>query len=106
MPSIEDFMKFEFRIAEIVEVEAHPNADRLYVLKVRVGEVTKQLVAGIRKHYGPDELKGKKVVIVDNLDPAVIRGVESQGMILAASDATDLTLVTPERAISIGAKVK
>ncbi len=106
MPTIEEFSKFEFRIAEIMDVQPHPNADRLYVLQVKVGETTKQLVAGIRKFYGVDELKGKKVVIVDNLDPAVIRGVESRGMILAASDETDLTLITPERPITVGAKVK
>lgn len=106
MPSFEDFSKFEFRVAEILDAVPHPNADKLYVLQVRVGETSKQLVAGIRKFYGIDELKGKKIVILDNLDPAVIRGVESQGMLLAASDAADLSLVTPERPISVGAKVK
>lgn len=107
MASIEDFAKLEFRIAEIEAAEPHPNADRLYVLKIRLeGDRRKTLVAGIRKFYGVDELIGKKVVVVDNLDPAVIRGVESQGMLLAASDDQTLTLVTPEREISIGAKVK
>jgi methionine--tRNA ligase beta chain len=106
MASIEDFGKLELKIAEIVEVELHPNADRLYVLKVKIGEEIRQIVAGIRKFYGVDELKGKKVVVVSNLDPAVIRGVESQGMLLAASDTADLTLVTPERPITLGARVK
>ena len=106
MPSIDEFSKFELKIAEIIDVQPHPNADRLYVLQVKVGEVQKQLVAGIRKFYGPDELKGKKIVIIDNLDPAVIRGVESRGMLLAASNDTELTLVTPERPIPDGARVK
>ena len=106
MPNIQDFAQFEFRIAEIIDVQLHPNADRLYVLKVQVGENTKQIVAGIRKFYGIDELKGKKVVIIDNLEPAVLRGVESQGMLLAASTDTELTLITPERMIPSGAKVK
>ena len=106
MISIQDFAKLEIRIAEILEAAPHPNADRLYVLKVKAGETVKQLVAGIRPFYGADELKGKKVVLIDNLEPAVIRGVESQGMLLAASDGTDLTLVTPERPISVGTKVK
>ncbi len=106
MPSLEDFKKFELKIAEIETVAPHPNADRLYVLGVKVGEVRKTLVAGIRVHYPEEELRGKKIVIVDNLDPAVIRGVESQGMLLAASNAETLTLVVPERPIADGALVK
>jgi len=106
MPSYEDFQKLEIKIAEIETVTPHPNADRLYVLGLKVGEVRKQIVAGIRAHYTEEQLKGKKIVIIDNLDPAVIRGVESQGMLLAASDASGLTLVVPERPISDGAKVK
>ena len=106
MPSLEDFKKFELKVAEIETVAPHPNADRLYVLGVKVGEVRKTIVAGIRAHYSEEELRGKKVVIVDNLDPAVIRGVESQGMILAASNAEGLTLVTPERPFVDGVLVK
>ncbi len=106
MASLDDFRKLELKVAEILSVAPHPNADRLYVLKIKTGEVEKQLVAGIRQHYREEELVGKKIVIIDNLEPAVIRGVESQGMLLAASDETSLTLVTPERAISVGAKVK
>ncbi|HTL47900.1 MAG TPA: hypothetical protein VL688_07535 [Verrucomicrobiae bacterium] len=105
--TLEDFKKLEFRIAEIETVEPHPNADRLYVLGIKVGDVKKTIVAGIRAYYGPDELKGKKVVVVNNLEPAVLRGVESQGMLLAASeDGANLTLVTPERTISDGAVVR
>jgi tRNA-binding protein len=106
MASYEDFQKLEIKIAEIESVVPHPNADRLYVLGVKVGEVRKQLVAGIRVHYTEEQLKGKKIVMIDNLEPAVIRGVESQGMLLAASDATTLTLIVPERPIPDGAKVK
>jgi len=106
MPTLDDFKKFEFKVAQIEAAEPHPNADKLIVLKLRVGEVQKQIVAGIRLHYTPEELVGKKIVIIDNLDPAVIRGVESQGMLLAASDETRLSLVTPEREISSGARVK
>jgi methionine--tRNA ligase beta chain len=104
--SYEDFKKLEIKIAEIESAVAHPNADKLYVLGLKVGEKKKTIVAGIKKHYGPDELIGKKIVIIDNLEPAVIRGVESQGMLLAASSGEDLTLVTPERQISDGAVVK
>lgn len=106
MPTIDDFKKFEFKVAQIEAAEPHPNADKLIVLKLRVGEAQKQIVAGIRLHYTPEELVGKKIIIIDNLEPAVIRGVESQGMLLAASDETCLSLVTPEREISSGARVK
>lgn len=106
MASYEDFQKLDIKVAEIESVTPHPNADRLYVLGIKVGEAHKQIVAGIRAHYTEEQLKGKKIVIIDNLEPAVIRGVESQGMLLAASDAATLTLVIPERPISDGAKVK
>ncbi len=106
MIPLEDFKKLELKIAEIETVAPHPNADRLYVLGVRVGDIQKTVVAGIREHYSEEELKGKKVVIVNNLEPAVIRGVESQGMLLAASDAGALTLVVPERLIASGAQVR
>lgn len=106
MVSLEEFKKFELRIAEIESVTPHPQADRLYVLAIKVGDTRKQIVAGIRKHYGADELKGKQIVVINNLEPAVIRGVESQGMLLAASEGEFLTLVTPERMIPDGAPVK
>ena len=106
MIALEDFKKLQLRVAEIETVTPHPNADRLYVLTVKVGEVRKNIVAGIRKHYSEEELKGKKVILVDNLQPAVIRGVESNGMVLAASDGEILTLVVPERPIPDGAEVR
>jgi methionyl-tRNA synthetase len=106
MASYEDFQKLELKIAQIESVEPHPNADRLYVLKIKIGEAHKQIVAGIKAHYTPEELRGKKIVVIDNLEPVVIRGVESNGMLLAASDPTMLTLIVPERPIPDGAKVK
>ena len=104
--SLEEFKNFQFRVGEIENVAPHPNADRLYVLTVKVGEVQKTIVAGIRKHYGEEELRGKKVVVIDNLAPATIRGVESQGMLLAASEGEMFTLIVPERPISSGAQVR
>ncbi len=101
-----EFKKLELRVAEIVDAKPHPNADRLYVLDLVVGGEKKQVVAGIKNHYAAAELIGKKVVVVNNLEPAVIRGVESQGMVLAASEGDKLTLVTPEREISSGAVVR
>lgn len=106
MISIQDFMNAELRVAEIEDVQEHPNADKLYVLKIRIGEEQKQIVAGIRKHYGRDELKGKKIVVVNNLEPAVIRGVESNGMLLAASFEDQFSLLVPERQMTPGAKIK
>lgn len=106
MATYEDFQKLDIKIAEIESVSPHPNADRLYVLGIRIGEVRKTIVAGIRAHYTEEELKGKKIVVVDNLAPAVIRGVESNGMLLAASNDTMLTLICPDRPIADGAKVK
>ncbi len=84
MISIEDFKKLDLRVAEILDVSIHPQAYIIYILDVQIGEEKKQIVAGIRSFYNPDELKGKRVIVVNNLEAAVIRGVESQGMILAA----------------------
>lgn len=106
MITYEDFRRTELKIATIKEVLPHPNADRLYVVIVDVAGVKKQLVAGIRLFYGPEALIGKQVVIVDNLEPAVIRGVESQGMLLAASDETGISIISPDRRVADGSVVK
>ena len=106
MVSIEEFKKLELKIAEIVSVTVHPNADKLYVIRLKVGEVEKSIVAGIRPFYGEEELRGKKIVIVDNMAPATIRGVESQGMLLAASDDNTLSLVVPERPMASGSSIR
>ncbi len=106
MLSFDDFKKVDLKIAQIEKVEDHPNADKLYVLSIKVGEFQKTIVAGIKKAYKPDELEGKKIVIVDNLEPVTIRGVESQGMLLAASDDQDISLVIPEKSIKSGAGIK
>ncbi len=104
---IEDFGKLDLRVATVLDVAPHPNADRLYVLQLQVGSEKKQIVAGVRKFYGVDELRGRKIVIVNNLEPSVIRGVESNGMLLAASNAekTALSLIGPERQLDDGARV-
>ena len=106
MVSIEDFQKLEFIIARIKEVRPHPNADRLYVVNVETGSGERQLVAGIRPSYTPEQLTGKRVVIVSNLQPATIRGEESQGMILAASDESGHSVLMPDRDVALGSKVK
>jgi len=106
MATIDDFRKLEFKIAEIKEVVEHPNADRLYVIKVDLGDKIKQIVAGIRGSYQKEDLIGKQVVVVDNLEPAVLRGVESQGMLLAVSDEQGICIVSPQRNVKLGSIVK
>ena len=106
MVSLEDFKKFELRTAVIQTVNVHPNADKLYVLGIKVGDIQKTIVAGVRAFYREEELVGKTIVVINNLEPAVIRGVESQGMMLAASDGEGLSVVSPERPIRDGATVR
>ena len=106
MVSLKNFQELDLRIAEILEAQPHPNADRLYVLKIKVSEEEKQIVAGIRLGYSESELIGKKIVIVNNLESATIRGIESHGMLLAANDGTKIVLVTPDREIASGSQVR
>jgi methionine--tRNA ligase beta chain len=105
MISIEDFRKVELRIATVTRAEPHPNADRLLVLHVDVGGEARQICAGIRNHYTPDELIGKQIVVVTNLETAKLRGLESQGMLLAASDEGRVVILTPEKSVQSGVKV-
>lgn len=104
--SYDDFSKLDLRVATVIEAKAHPNADRLLVLKIKVGDVEKQIVAGVKAHYPPETMLGRQIVIVNNLAPTVLRGVESQGMLLAASDADGVTLLAPDRACASGSRVK
>ena len=102
----EDFKKLDIRVAKVIEVSDHPDADKLYVVKVDWGEGERQLVAGIKNSYNPDALLNKQVAVVINIEPAVIRGVESQGMILAASDEKGMSVLSPDREVAIGSIVK
>lgn len=102
----EEFKKLDIRVAKIVKVEDHPDADKLYLVSVDWGEGEKQLVAGIKMSYKPDELVGKQVAVITNIEPAVIRGVESQGMILAASDENGMAVLSPDKEKIIGSTVK
>ncbi|OGX44613.1 MAG: methionine--tRNA ligase subunit beta [Omnitrophica WOR_2 bacterium RIFCSPLOWO2_12_FULL_51_8] len=106
MINIEDFRKLELKVGVIKEVNDHPNADKLYVVNVDLGEKTKQLVAGIKGSYAKESLIGRQVVVVDNLEPALLRGVESQGMLLAASDEAGISIVSPDRTMKLGSVVK
>lgn len=105
--SFEEFTKLDLRVAEVLEAERIEGSNKLLKLQVDLGEEQRQLVAGIAKHYQADELVGKKIIMIANLEPATIFGVKSNGMILAASNEEgDLTLTTVEKDISNGSKVK
>ena len=105
--SIDDFAKIDLRIAEVIACEAVEKADKLLKLTVRLGEETRTVVSGIRKWYEPEALVGRKVVLVANLKPAKLRGIESQGMILAAEDeAGNLDLVGTGLDLPSGTKVR
>jgi methionyl-tRNA synthetase len=104
--SIQDFSEIDLRVAEIKAVEEHPDADKLLVLKIDTGDGEKQLVAGIKNHYSAEELVGRKIIVVNNLAPAVLRGVESQGMLLAARDGDTVVLLTTEKDVGPGSRVQ
>jgi methionyl-tRNA synthetase len=93
----DDFAKMDIRIALVLEAEALPNADKLLKLKIDLGDSTRELVAGVALSYKPEELIGKKVTILANLQPRKIRGVVSNGMILCAQSADGLSILIPER---------
>ena len=105
MATIDDFKKLDFRVGTIKEVKDHPDADKLLVLTIDVGGETREVVAGIKLHYKPEELAGKQCIVAFNLDPATIRGVESQGMALAAKDDKGFALLTLDRPIQSGTRV-
>ena len=104
--SIQDFSEIDLRVAEIKAVEEHPNADKLLVLKIDAGDGEKQLVAGIKNNYSAEELIGRKIIVVNNLAPVVLRGVESQGMLLAARDADKVVLLTTDKDVKPGSRVQ
>ena len=103
--TIDDFAKLDMRVAEVLKVEKHPNADRLLVFQLKVGEEVRQVVSGIAKWYKPEDLTGKKVVMVYNLKAVTLRGVESQGMILSAEKGKKLSVVSTLEDIPSGAKI-
>lgn len=103
---IDLFGQVDLRVVTVLEAEKVAKADKLLKLSVALGPEKRTIVAGIAQHYRPEELVGKQVIIVANLKPAKIRGIESQGMILAAADENGLAVLTPERSVAAGSKAK
>ena len=101
----DDFAKVQLRVAEVLEAEKVEGADKLLKLQIDIGTEKRQIVAGVAKYFTPEEIVGKRVVVVVNLKPATIRGVESNGMLLAAKKGKKLTLVTPLEDLPPGAKI-
>jgi methionyl-tRNA synthetase len=104
--TFEDFEKMQFQVGEIIACEAVPKSKKLLCSQVKIGSQTKQIVSGIRKDYSPEEMVGKKVMVLVNLKPAKLAGVLSEGMLLCAEDADgNLALLTPEKPMPAGAEI-
>jgi methionyl-tRNA synthetase len=104
--TFDDWQKIELRTAEVLAAEHHPNADRLMVVRARLGDgEERQVVAGIRGHYEPESLVGRTIVLLANLEPATLRGVESQGMLLAVKDGDRVVLLGTDGPTSPGLRV-
>ena len=106
--TIDDFRKIELRVAKITSVEAVPKADKLYKIHLDLGYERRTIVSGIREAYTPEDLEGMRIIVICNLKPATIRGVQSKGMLLAAEtpDGEGLALLTVDRDIPLGARVR
>ncbi|WP_317313112.1 methionine--tRNA ligase [Absicoccus porci] len=102
---VDDFEKVELKVGTIVSCEKHPKADRLLVEQIDLGDETRQIVSGIAKYYQPEDLVGKQVVVVTNLKPVKLRGVESNGMILCAADKKHLSIVSVNQPMPNGTKI-
>jgi methionine--tRNA ligase beta chain len=103
----DDFAKLDLRVATIIEAKAHPNADKLLVLQIDLGEEKRQICAGIKAFYPPEQLVGRQIIVVANLEPRMLRGEVSNGMLLAAHDlpSGNVVLLAPGAAVAAGSKV-
>lgn len=103
----DDFAKVQLRVATVLECKAHPNADKLLVLQIDLGDEKRQICAGLRQHYEPEQLVGRQIVVVANLAPRQMRGEASQGMLLAATDLATgkVIVVSPSDSAAPGSKV-
>jgi len=106
MVNFDDFSKLDLRTGKILEVSPHPNAEKLYLLKVDIGEKVIQVVAGIKPFYTPEQLENKLIVVLANLESKSIRGALSEGMVLAAQGKDDVSLVVLDKEVDVGNIVK
>jgi methionyl-tRNA synthetase len=104
--TIEEFLKLDLRVARVLKVEPHPNAEKLIRLRIDIGGEERQIVAGIAPWYQAEDLEGKSIVVVANLKPAKLRGEWSHGMLLAASGPDTVSVLTPLREVPPGSIVK
>ncbi|MCL6532702.1 MAG: methionine--tRNA ligase subunit beta [Armatimonadetes bacterium] len=104
--TIDDFKRIQIRVATIREAERIPKSDKLYKLTIDLGNETRTLVAGIAETYSPEELVGRQIAVLVNLQPAVIRGVVSEGMLLAADVDGKAVLLSPDREVPNGSVVR
>ena len=106
----DDFVKLDLRVAKVLEVTDHPNADKLLCLKIDLGDHERQIIAGLKGFYQPEDLVGKQIVVVANLAPRKMRGLESQGMLLAGTMADeqgvrDVVVLRPDKDLPAGSPV-
>jgi len=105
MISFEDFQKMDLRVAKIIKAEKIEGSEKLLKLKVDLGKEIRQIVAGIAKFYEPEDLVGKEIIIVANLEPKKLMGLESQGMLLAAEKDGEPVILVPEKEVPPGTKI-
>jgi len=106
MIKYEDFQKLEIKVGKIKSAKEHPNADKLLILEVDTGDKVRQIVAGLKGHYKPEELIGKEIIVLTNLEPRDLRGFKSEGMLLAASDGTKVITLTTEKEVKAGSEIR
>lgn len=103
MITFEDFKKMDLRVGDIVEAQSVEDSNNLLKMKVDIGEV-RQVIAGLKEHYDPEELEGKQVVLVANLEPKEIFGLKSEGMVLAV-EGEEVSLLTPDKEVESGSEI-
>lgn len=106
MISFKDFQKIDLRVAKIIKAEKIEGSEKLLKLKIDLGEEKRQLVAGISQYYLPEDLMGKEIIVVVNLEPRVVFGLKSQGMLLAAEDGQRAVLLMPDKEVPPGSKIQ
>ena len=106
MINFEEFQKIDLRVAKVIEAEKVEGSEKLLKLQIDLGEEKRQIIAGIQQFYQSEDLIGREIVIVENLEPRVIFGLESQGMLLAANDKDQPVILKPDKEVPPGTKIR